>query len=147
MYDISYICLCVRYFIHFLIVSVRYIVHFLCRYPIYRKKCTIFRTWERVGWGATTPSPTPFPFSCTIFRTFTHIIHTKHTKYVMVQTKTNYNSNGVTTIFPPSPSNAITKEYYFHLIGEINKKVLRCAVCKVENLSFNTTDYYLLTTK
>lgn len=60
-------------------------------------------------------------------------------------TRYNYNSNGNMPTFPASRSNAITKEYYQHLVGEINNKTLKSAVCKVTNETFGTETYHLLT--
>lgn len=46
--------------------------------------------------------------------------------------------------FPASSSNQITKEYYNHLVGEINRGTVLKAVCRIENKVFGTTSYYLI---
>lgn len=46
--------------------------------------------------------------------------------------------------YPPHQGNQITKEYYNHLVGEINRGTIYKAVCCVENKRFGTTAYYLI---
>lgn len=46
--------------------------------------------------------------------------------------------------FPASHSNSITKEYYWFLVGEINRGTIKAAVCRIENFTFNTESYYLI---
>jgi len=46
--------------------------------------------------------------------------------------------------YPASSSNQITKEYYNHLIGEINRGVVHKAICRIENKIFGTVSYYLI---
>lgn len=49
--------------------------------------------------------------------------------------------------YPASSSNQITKEYYNHLIGEINRGTVLKAVCRIENKIFGVTSYYLISEK
>lgn len=47
--------------------------------------------------------------------------------------------------YPPNHSNAITKEYYNFLVGEINRGTILKAVCKIEDKRFfNAISYYLI---
>jgi hypothetical protein len=46
--------------------------------------------------------------------------------------------------FPCSHGNAITKEYYDFLVGEINRGTIFRAVCRIENKIFGTVSYYLI---
>lgn len=46
---------------------------------------------------------------------------------------------------PASRSNAITEDYYWFLVGEINRGTIKAAVCRIENETFGTTSYHLLT--
>jgi len=59
---------------------------------------------------------------------------------------TNYNiPKGISiNTYPPSSSNMITKKYYNHLVGEINRGTVHKAVCRIENSTFNTISYYLI---
>jgi len=41
-------------------------------------------------------------------------------------------------------ANEITKEYYWFLVGEINRGTMKKAVCRIENKIFNTTSYHLI---
>jgi hypothetical protein len=59
-------------------------------------------------------------------------------------TRANYNATAGVTIQAPSRANEITKEYYNHLVGEINRGTVKKAVCRVENLKFNTISYHLI---
>jgi hypothetical protein len=50
--------------------------------------------------------------------------------------------------YPPHAGNAITKEYYNFLIGEINRGTIKKAVCRVEDKRFfNCVSYYLISTR
>lgn len=46
--------------------------------------------------------------------------------------------------YPCSNSNRITEEYYNFLVGEINRGVIKRAVCSIENITFGVTSYYLI---
>lgn len=46
--------------------------------------------------------------------------------------------------FPCRSSNRITKEYYWFLVGEINRGTIKRAVCRIENHTFGTESYYLI---
>ena len=48
-------------------------------------------------------------------------------------------------ISPASRANAITKAYYYFLVGEINRGTIKAGVCRIENKTFGTTSYHLLT--
>ena len=50
----------------------------------------------------------------------------------------------VTEIFPASQSNEISKEYYDFLVGEINRRTIRKAVCRIEDDRFGVTSYYCI---
>ena len=64
----------------------------------------------------------------------------------MVVTKTNFNLPQDSSIYtyPASSSNEITRDYYNFLVGEINRGTIRRAVCRVENQTFNTIRYFLI---
>lgn len=47
-------------------------------------------------------------------------------------------------IFPASSSNQITKGYYNHLIGEINRGTVQKAVCAIHHKKFDYTTYHLI---
>ena len=49
--------------------------------------------------------------------------------------------------FPATQGNAITKEYYNFLVGEINRGTMIKAVCRIENKRFNTESYHLISVK
>lgn len=51
----------------------------------------------------------------------------------------------VASIYSASSSNQISKEYYYHLVGEINRGTMVSAVCEVYNIIFGTSSYHLLT--
>jgi hypothetical protein len=55
-------------------------------------------------------------------------------------------AKGITT-YPPCAGNQITKEYYNHLVGEINRETVRMAVCRIEDKRFNSTSYYLISVR
>lgn len=59
--------------------------------------------------------------------------------------KYNFNlpSNSVRTV-AASRANEITKEYYWFLVGEINRGTIQRAVCRRENLKFGVTSYHLI---
>lgn len=44
----------------------------------------------------------------------------------------------------PCSANRITKDYYNFLVGEINRGTIRKAVCRIENHTFGTVSYYLI---
>jgi hypothetical protein len=50
----------------------------------------------------------------------------------------------VENITAPYCGNAITKEYYWFLVGEINRGTMKKAVCRIENHTFGTESYYLI---
>ena len=58
---------------------------------------------------------------------------------------TNFNSpKEPIDIYPCRSSNEITKEYYYHLVGEINRGTVKKAVCRTEDKRFyNCVRYYL----
>ena len=64
----------------------------------------------------------------------------------MVVTKTNFNLPQDASIYtyPASNSNEITRDYYNFLVGEINRGTIRRAVCRVENQTFDTIRYFLI---
>ncbi len=41
-------------------------------------------------------------------------------------------------------NNAITKAYYDHLVGEINRGTVKKAVCRIDHPKFNHTSYHLI---
>ena len=43
-----------------------------------------------------------------------------------------------------SRANSITEDYYWFLVGEINRGTIKAGVCRIENIG--TTPYHLLTT-
>lgn len=45
---------------------------------------------------------------------------------------------------PASQANAITKEYYDFLVGEINRGTIFKAVCRIENKRFGSVSYHLI---
>ena len=46
---------------------------------------------------------------------------------------------------PASQGNAITKEYYNFLVGEINRGTIHRAVCKIDDKRFhNSISYHLI---
>ena len=58
---------------------------------------------------------------------------------------TNFNlpSKPVQTV-AASRANEITKEYYNHLVGEINRGTVQKAVCRIENKIFGVVSYHLI---
>lgn len=46
--------------------------------------------------------------------------------------------------YPATQSNAITKEYYNFLVGEINRGTIYKAVCRIENKRFGSVSYHLI---
>jgi hypothetical protein len=59
---------------------------------------------------------------------------------------TNYNlpPNEIIDTYPAHQGNQITKEYYNHLIGEINRGTILRAICRIENKVFGTISYHLI---
>lgn len=49
--------------------------------------------------------------------------------------------------YPARQSNAITKEYYNFLVGEINRGTIRKAVCRIEKQPFNVVSYHLVSVR
>lgn len=49
--------------------------------------------------------------------------------------------------YPVNQSNQITKDYYNFLVGEINRGTMLRAVCRIENKTFGTESYYLISEK
>jgi len=46
--------------------------------------------------------------------------------------------------YAPCQSNSITKEYYYTLLSQINNgATVKATVCRIENITFGTTSYYL----
>jgi hypothetical protein len=56
----------------------------------------------------------------------------------------NYNTAKDVVTYPATQGNQITKEYYNFLVGEINRGTMRKAVCRIENKTFGTISYYLI---
>lgn len=48
-------------------------------------------------------------------------------------------------ISPASRTNAITEDYYWFLVGEINRGTIKAGVCRIENKRLGHTSYHLLT--
>lgn len=63
----------------------------------------------------------------------------------MVTVKTNFTlpSTPIDTV-SASLDNEITKEYYNHLVGEINRGTIKKAVCVKQYFPFGTTSYHLI---
>ncbi len=59
---------------------------------------------------------------------------------------THYNTptNKSIDTYPATHSNAITKDYYNFLVGEINRGTIYKAVCRIENPKFGSVSYYLI---
>ena len=55
----------------------------------------------------------------------------------------NFSKQPVDT-YPCRSSNRITKEYYWFLVGEINRGTMFKSVCRIENPVFGTESYYLI---
>lgn len=55
----------------------------------------------------------------------------------------HFNSSTSVHEFPVSRGNEITKEYYWFLVGEINRGTIRKSVCRVENHTHGTERYFL----
>ena len=53
----------------------------------------------------------------------------------------------VQVTFAASDSNAITKDYYNFLVGNINRGTIKSAVCEIVNEVFGVTSYHLLTVR
>lgn len=45
-------------------------------------------------------------------------------------------------VFPCTDSNNISPEYYYHLVGEITRGVMKAAVCSLYYYQFGITYYY-----
>jgi len=59
--------------------------------------------------------------------------------------KYNFNSHPLAVnVTSTRQENKITKEYYWHLVGEINRGTKIAAVCRVENKAFGTMSYHLI---
>jgi hypothetical protein len=62
-----------------------------------------------------------------------------------MKTETHFNSpNEAVYTFPASSSNEITKDYYNFLVGEINRGTILKAVMRIDNYTFSTTRYFLI---
>lgn len=61
-----------------------------------------------------------------------------------MKTSTHFNSAKNISVTPPNSGNQITKEYYNFLVGEINRGTMKKAVCRIENKTFGTESYYLI---
>ena len=58
--------------------------------------------------------------------------------------KYNYNSHpNCVNITSANIGNQITENYYWHLVGEINRGVKIASVCRVENMKLGTISYHL----
>lgn len=58
---------------------------------------------------------------------------------------THFNSHPeVCNITAATSANQITKEYYDFLVGEINRGTIKRAVCRIENSTFGTVTYHLI---
>lgn len=55
----------------------------------------------------------------------------------------HYNCHGVDTVEPASQANQITANYYYCLVGQINRKTLKAAVCRV-TLQNGDYSYHLI---
>lgn len=63
----------------------------------------------------------------------------------MIVTTTHYTTPAwPVETYPARGSNRITEQYYNMLVGEINRGTVRRAVCRVENHTFDTVSYYLI---
>ena len=61
-----------------------------------------------------------------------------------MKTETHFNiSEGIQTTSPCS-GNQIKEDYYWFLVGEINRCTIKKAVCRIENKTFDTVSYYLI---
>jgi|688.fasta_scaffold03804_58 hypothetical protein len=56
----------------------------------------------------------------------------------------NFPPNRTVQTVPTSRENAITKEYYDFLVGEINRGTIFRAVCRIENKIFGSVSYHLI---
>ena len=61
-----------------------------------------------------------------------------------MKTNTHFNIGKDVQTVAPYSGNEITKEYYNFLVGEINRGTIKKAVCRVENITFGTESYYLI---
>jgi hypothetical protein len=71
------------------------------------------------------------------------IINFKETETMKTETHFNLPNEAVYT-FPASSSNEITKDYYNFLVGEINRGTILKAVMRIDNYTFSTTRYFLI---
>lgn len=63
----------------------------------------------------------------------------------MITPQIHINAHPKAVITSYSNSNAITKDYYYFLVGEINRGTMKKAVCRVEYLEYgNYTTYHLI---
>ena len=61
-----------------------------------------------------------------------------------MKTETHFNiAKGVVTT-APSMANETTKANYWFLVGEINRGTMQKAVCRIENKTFGTESYYVI---
>lgn len=58
--------------------------------------------------------------------------------------KININAYPGICTFPARSSNQITEDYYWFLVGEINRGTIKKAVCRKELQPFGTVSYYLI---
>ena len=56
----------------------------------------------------------------------------------------NYPTTRSVDTFPATHSNSITEEYYNFLVGKINRGTIFRAVCRIENKTFGTVAYHLI---
>ena len=61
-----------------------------------------------------------------------------------MKTETHFNvAKGIQTT-APCIGNQINEYYYWFLVGEINRGTIKKAVCRIENKTFDTVSYYLI---
>ena len=61
-----------------------------------------------------------------------------------MKTETHFNiSKGIQTT-APCAGNQINADYYWFLVGEINRGTIKKGVCRIENKTFDTVYYYLI---
>lgn len=61
-----------------------------------------------------------------------------------MKTETHFNVAEGAQITAPYSGNQITENYYWFLVGEINRGTIKKAVCRIENKTFDTVYYYLI---
>lgn len=61
-----------------------------------------------------------------------------------MKTETHFNIAKNVGTTAPSSANQITRDYYWFLVGEINRGTIKKAVCRIENITFGIESYYLI---